>query len=198
MSITEFLKKFGFENLTEGHCQQVENEVNDLISLTNKPNMKIMEIGFNGGHSAEIFLKNNPTSTLLSFDLGCHQYVCLAKQYMDVTFPRRHTLIMGNSIYTVPKYADDYPDKKFDVIFVDGNHEYDVAIVDLKNCMKLAHKDTIIIMDDTIHNTKEYEAPWTHGPSKAWKELVANNKIIELNTIDYQYGKGMSWGKYVL
>lgn len=197
MNITQFLKKYGIEHTTEGHCQEVVNQMNDLISLTAKPNCKIMEIGFNGGHSAEIFLQHNLSSSVVSFDIGCHRYVCLAKQYMDVAFPKRHMLILGNSIHTVPKYADDYPDRKFDVIFVDGNHEYDTAILDLKNCMRLAHKDTIIIMDDTIHKTKEYEAPWTKGPTKAWKELVNNNIIHEINTNDYQYGKGLSWGKYV-
>ena len=30
-----------------------------VIQLSSKPNIRVMEIGFNAGHSAEIFLKNN-------------------------------------------------------------------------------------------------------------------------------------------
>ena len=42
-------------------------QVNDLIMLTNKPNISVMEIGFN---CAEIFLQNNKELTVTSFDLG--------------------------------------------------------------------------------------------------------------------------------
>jgi hypothetical protein len=38
-----------------------------------------LEIGFNAGHSAEVFLKNNKDLILTSFDLGEHNYVTTAK-----------------------------------------------------------------------------------------------------------------------
>jgi hypothetical protein len=34
-----------------------------------------MEIGFNGGHSAELFLKNNTDIHLTSFDVDVHSYL---------------------------------------------------------------------------------------------------------------------------
>ena len=58
MSITTFLNSRGF-NCFEGFCQLCQPQVEDLINLTNKPNINIMEIGFNAGHSAEVFLQNN-------------------------------------------------------------------------------------------------------------------------------------------
>jgi hypothetical protein len=54
MSITTFLNNRGFYSF-EGYSQQVPQQVKDLI--TNKPNLNMMEIGFNAGHSAEVFLK---------------------------------------------------------------------------------------------------------------------------------------------
>ena len=154
-----------------------------------------MEIGFNAGHSAEVFLKNNSKLTLTSFDLGSHDYVLTAKEYIDVIYKNRHTLILGDSTITVPKYINDNPNKKFDVIFIDGGHDYSIANADLQNCMNLAHKDTIVIIDDTIY-TPGWEHWYTIGPTKTWLEHIANNKIIGINKKDYRHGHGMSWGKY--
>jgi len=150
MSITQFLNNKGFYSF-EGYCQLENKQVDDLIFLTNQQNIDVMEIGFNAGHSAEVFLKNNSKLTLTSFDLGSHDYVLTAKEYIDVMYQNRHTLILGDSTITIPKYINDNPNKKFDVIFIDGGHDYSIANADLQNCMNLAHKDTIIIIDDTIY-----------------------------------------------
>ena len=86
--------------------------------------------------------------------------------------------------------------KNFDVIFIDGGHEYHVVQADLENCRKLAHKDTIIIMDDTMYTTG-WEQGYTTGPTKAWVEFLEKGIIKEIYRADYQIGRGMSWGKYV-
>ena len=45
MTITAFLNSKGFHTF-EGYSQQLPEQVKDLISLTNKPNINVMEIGF--------------------------------------------------------------------------------------------------------------------------------------------------------
>ena len=131
-------------NVTQGHTQQSIRETSALKNLINNENiLNVMEIGFNGGHSAETFLSNNPNIHLVSFDIGRHDYVKIGKEFIDKYYPNRHELIIGDSLITVPKYAADNI-KKFDLIFVDGNHKYNAAKADLINCSKLAHKDTII------------------------------------------------------
>ena len=81
MSITSFLNSRGFYSF-EGYSQQVPEQVKDLIKLTDNPNISVMEIGFNAGHSAEVFLQNNKYLTLTSFDLGAHNYVITAKDIL--------------------------------------------------------------------------------------------------------------------
>lgn len=196
MSITSFLNSRGFSTF-EGYSQEVPQQVNDLIMLTKQPNVHVMEIGFNAGHSAEVFLQNNTTLTLTSFDLGDHNYVSTAKEYIDTTYPNRHTLILGDSRKTIPIYLENNKDKKFDILFIDGGHDYDIAKEDIDNCFHLAHKDSIVILDDTIF-TPNWEAPWTIGPSKVWTERVEQNKIMEINRLDYSPGRGMTWGKYIM
>lgn len=197
MNITEYLRSKGY-NIFEGYSQQVPNQVEDLISLTNNnnKNINIMEIGFNAGHSAEVFLKNNDNLTLTSFDLGEHNYVLVAKEYIDKVYPGRHNLILGDSRTTIIQYFNENPQIKYDFIFIDGGHEYDIAKSDIDNCKNFAHENTIIALDDTVF-IKDWEASYTIGPTKAWIENINTNSIIEIERKHYSHGRGMVWGKYI-
>ena len=193
MKITGFLNSRGFYQF-EGNVSECHLAMNDLILLTSKPNIKVMEIGFNCGHSAEIILENNKSSTLLSFDLGDHDYVSHGKEYIENVYPGRHSLILGDSKITVKKFVEENPEEKFDVIFIDGGHDYETAKSDMENCLLLSGPNTIIIFDDTCF-TQEWQAEWTIGPTTVWNEFLRDKKIIELGRRDYRYGRGMAFGR---
>ncbi len=173
----------------EGYSQQVPGQVERLIQLC-KGAKTIMEIGFNGGHSADIFLKHSD-ATVVSFDIGSHGYVTAAKEYIDITYPGRHSLVLGNSLQTIPAFVGG----PFDLIFIDGGHDSSIAIADLANCRRLAHKDTLVLMDDTMY-TGHWVMGWTKGPTHSWTEAVKRGEVIEDGKEDYDVGRGMSWGKY--
>ena len=196
MSLTKFLASRGFCEF-EGHSQNVPRQVEDLIKLTNQPNLRVMEIGFNAGHSAEVFLKHNTSLTLTSFDIGIHDYVNAAKGYIDEVYPDRHTLILGDSQKTVPAYLENNKGAKFDVIFIDGDHTYEVAKADMENCFHLAHKDTIVMLDDTMF-TPNWVQSFNIGPTRIWSEYLNQSKVVEIWRCDYGYERGMSCGKYVM
>ena len=109
---------------------------------------KILEIGFNGGHSCEAFLESGNEVSVISFDLNSHSYTQTGVNFMFKKYPGRFQFIPGDSSVTVNAYAAAHPDEKFDLIFIDGCHEHKVAVGDIQNCQKLAHRKTIVWIDD--------------------------------------------------
>lgn len=195
MNLMLYLESRGYFHF-EGFSQQIPQQVFLLNKLIQSNNVKnVMEIGFNAGHSAEIILSSSPDITLTSFDLGIHDYVSVGKNYIDNKFPFRHRLILGDSLETVPLFINENQHIKFDLIFIDGGHMYNIAKGDMMNCLKLAHSNTVLIVDDTIY-TQGWEAEHTIGPTQVWLESINDNIIKEYGRIDFAPGRGMSWGKY--
>jgi predicted O-methyltransferase YrrM len=192
MGVTQYLNSRGYYNF-EGHSQLCSPKVIDLIKISSNAK-NLLEIGFNAGHSAEVFLHHNKNLNMVSFDLGSHDYVKIAKEYIDFAYPGRHTLILGNSTHTVPEFINTEPNK-YDVIFIDGGHEYAIARADMDNCLKLAAPGAIIIVDDVILK-EEWVEPYSIGPTQVWKETSHSDKIEYIQQRDYQPGMGMAWGRF--
>jgi len=186
--ITKFLRFIGLE-INEGFCEQVPQQLVDLKEIT-RFKKDILEIGFNAGHSSQLFLENG-CENVVSFDIGIHNYTIYGKKYIDHFFPDRHSLILGDSNFTVPLF-----NKTVDVIFIDGGHDYPIAKADLINCKRFANKDTIVILDDTVYNP-DWQHFYNVGPTKVWKEFVEQGFIEEIKRVDYSVGRGMSWGRYI-
>ncbi len=139
----------------EGHIRAVETTQPDVMIklVENNSEIKLIgEIGFNAGHSSLLFLESNQHAKVVSFDNMAHEYVLCAKEYIDAKAPGRHILIEGNSVESVPAFAEQNPSSKFDLIFIDGGHRDNVPLLDIINMRALSHKDTILVIDDINHS----------------------------------------------
>ena len=211
-------------DIIEGGSFQIEHQRNRLRELVEKSSPKsIMEIGFNAGHSALLFLAITPPETkVVSFDLGEYAYVFAAKRYIDEVFPGRHTLVTGDSTVTIPKYEEQVahrmknpetaPPLRFDFIFIDGGHEKDIPLKDIFNSQRVASgPNTVVVIDDVCRN-QERHAHYTIEPTNAWLQMIYSGIIKEDGYDDYYdmmmrdntllepncRVRGMAWGTYCI
>lgn len=144
-----------------------------LANLVERTGARLIgEIGFNAGFSSFAFLSAHPDTTVVSFDLGEHAYSRTAKKLIDKKFPGRHTLINGDSTKTVPDYHSKHPDLKFDLVFIDGGHDYEVAKADVANMRLFCGEKTAVVMDDLTPWLS-----WGEGPYRAWSEALSAGMI---------------------
>lgn len=147
-----------------------------LASTVRRTNSCLIgEIGFNAGLSSQAFLNASPITQVISFDLVEHGYTMVAKKLVDANFPGRHTLIKGDSTKTVPEFKRQNPDIAFDLVFIDGGHDYEVARADIQNMLPLCHSKTAVIIDDLTPWNR-----WGKGPSKAWNEAIRDGIVQQL------------------
>lgn len=140
-----------------------------LQELARKTDAQVVaEIGFNVGFSALAFLEGLPEVEVVSFEIDRRLSVDLAKEFIDARYPGRHELVVGNSMEAVPSYTGAPPD----LVFVDGGHDYEVALADIENSRKIAKPGAIVVVDDLVpwH-------PWGVGPHEAWHQAVKRGLI---------------------
>lgn len=185
----------------EGNSGIFPPYINDIVKYAKISNIKnILDIGFNlgTGHTAVILLSANKTVNVISFDLGSNYYISISKKFIDSTFQRRHKLIVGNSMDTIPTYHKKHKKHTFDLIIIDGNHEHKNIIDDIKNCKLMAHNKTIVIINNTIVlENKQIFTPKNTGPTKALDIMVKTNQLKINDYHKYNNITGISICSYI-
>ena len=172
------------------------------MSLT-KADASILEIGFNSGHSATMFLTLFPLATVTSFDLCQHVYTEPAIRKLVGLFGDRLSVHCGNSHTTLPEFRKNWVEKyskgggvgeverenRFDAVFIDAGHYYEDTWLDLLFSVPMFRKGTTVIVDDCTTNVFEMKGVqrnknladfnvYEMHVSLAWRHAVAL-KIIE-------------------
>lgn len=149
-TLDEYLSRLGYI-VTEGYCTKPQEEqFITALKLRSNQIQKIAEIGFNAGHSADLFLQICPEATLTTFDINQHPYTKIGLEYMKHKYKDRLNFVEGNSIASVPLFASSHPNQTFDLIYIDGDHSFTGCLADIINCRALSHKNTFLWVDD--HN----------------------------------------------
>ena len=133
----------------EGNSAKWPHKTYSYYALTYGKKIKtICETGFNIGHSAITWLASNPEAHLYSFDLP-HDYQYIGIDYINKLFPKRLTVVNGDSTRTMLPYMCKF-NITCDVSHVDGGHSYEVATSDLNILGSRTNIGGLLLIDDTL------------------------------------------------
>jgi predicted O-methyltransferase YrrM len=167
-----FLKDRGQWPLAEGSSSPEQQDY--LRRLVRRSSARLVgEIGFNAGFSSLTFLSASTDVQVVSFDIASRDVVGHAKEFVDAKYPDRHELIIGDSTLSVPRYRMQQPATYFDIVFIDGGHDYETVREDISNMRALSHPGTSVVIDDLT--------PWLwwgEGPTRAWTEAISHGTIV--------------------
>jgi hypothetical protein len=136
-----------YQNTFEFHLHNKEKLRYNIYTLC-RSKKSILEVGFNGGHSAILYLYSNPNIKIKSYDICSHKYSEKCADYIKKQKIYDFDLIKGDSRETLKKNEDGFI---FELIHIDGGHGVDLVKNDLNNCKKFSDKNTILIFDDSYH-----------------------------------------------
>ena len=171
------------------HLLQIPEEFASLIIELKKMDKKsqiksFLEIGFSHGYSNTILYKFFKFTKNVAVDkFGPH-----INGYSLVANLRFKNLILFCGSSNDPSIKKNLEKlKKFDLIFIDGDHSYDAVKNDFKLSLSLSHKKTVYIFHDIYHEES--------GSKKFWSELKKIKKyrlkeIISRNQ-NFKYGTGI-------
>lgn len=197
-SICNYLEKHNIQ-IKQGYITQVDEHANQLLthlkSICDVNSIKnVMEIGFLAGHSAELFLKLNDQIHVTSIDEHALKSVFVGKEYIDMVYPNRHTLLKGNSTDILNSTLID-TNRTFDIILIDGSYKYDITKQDILLARKYSSLDTVVIINNVLENTN-FIKYWNTDPTLVAKEMIDNKTIIKIKQIDIDVGRGTLLCKY--
>jgi hypothetical protein len=105
---------------------------------------RLLEVGFNAGHSALLALTANPYLTYTGVDIGKYRYTHLCYEFLKKKFGSRINVFMGDSRELLPRVESG----SFDLIHIDGGHSAAVSHADLASLIKIASINSHILFDD--------------------------------------------------
>lgn len=107
---------------------------------------KVLEIGFNSGFSSLLMKMSSIEFDLTCIDINDHDYVVPCFEQIRHDYPKIEIMLEPSHVALQTLINNGCT---FDIIHIDGDHSLKGAKRDLELCLKLSHKNTIIIFDDT-------------------------------------------------
>jgi len=126
-----------------------------------------LEVGVRRGRSMAQVLTQSPGTKAFGFDMWIPDYGSdsaqgvqtvnpgpdfVRQEFRNLGIKDEPTLIKGNSHATLPKFWRDQDNpRQFDLIFVDGDHTYEGAKLDLDICFRHLAAGGALVFDDILH-----------------------------------------------
>ncbi|WP_139958188.1 O-methyltransferase [Flavicella sediminum] len=133
-----------------------------------------LEIGTSLGVGTSCLAKANLKGEVVSVE-GCPNTAAMAQNQFDYFKLKNINLLTGEFSKVLPELVED---KKYDLIYFDGNHTKKATLEYFKLCLPSIHNNTVFIFDD-IH--------WSDEMDEAWEEIKKHEQVkVTLDT--FQWG----------
>ena len=133
----------------------------------------ILEIGTSLGIGTYTLAVANPKASITTLE-GCPETLKMAKKQLTKHSKNTINFVEGNFNHTLGTVLD----KKYDLIYFDGNHQKEPTIKYFEKCLKVAHNDSIFIFDDIY---------WSKEMTQAW-EYIKNHPKVTLSIDAFHFG----------
>ena len=146
------------------------------IATSERTISNILEIGTFNGETARILSALFPSSDILTVDLSLSE-IKKTKMYEYETKDSQLILKRNENLKLLPKVKFleknslllTNTNKSFDLIWIDGDHSYPIAAIDIANAVRMLNPDGVGICDDVYLGAKEGQMD---GRSKASIETL--------------------------
>lgn len=111
---------------------------------------KLVEIGFNAGHSALLALLSNPQLSYIGIDIARYAYTKPCAAFLVGKFSSRVEVAFGDSAKVFPLLALEKL-LDCDIIHIDGGHSLEMFTIDIAHAIMLPNPDKLdrhILVDD--------------------------------------------------
>lgn len=142
---------------TEAHWYK--EGLKQMIAAAQIPIKRGIEIGTGWGVSGKLFLETFPSAELLSLDTN-RGLPAISK--LEVMFPGR--------VLCAPPWIFDHMNMKCQWLYIDGGHEYENVVEDLKRYEASLEVGGVIAFDDYNNSQERFYYP---GVKKAVDEFMA-------------------------
>ncbi len=134
-----------------------------------------LELGTSLGLGAHYLLSGNEKIKLVSLE-GCMEVAQIAEKKLKEIGAKRVEVICGE--FSELLQSNRFKDVKFDLIYVDGNHQMEPTLDYFEFALNHIHDESFIIFDD-IH--------WSEEMEKAWSQ-ICKDKRVHVSMDLFQFG----------
>lgn len=147
-----------------------------LYRLVNYFNSKnILEIGTSLGIGTSALSLGNKNANIITLE-GCPETAKVAQHQFEKYNLNNIHLKLGEFSKILPKVLED---KKYDLIYFDGNHQKQPTIEYFEQCLQHIHNDSVFIFDDIY---------WSKGMQEAWNYILKHPKVtVSIDTFRWGF-----------
>jgi hypothetical protein len=157
--------------------EKSSGELNSLSPIT------ACEVGFGAGHSSLLFLSEtsslNPSGIVFSFEVIDASFTVPAHDLVDIAFPNRLRLLLGDGPDVISQLPHYYPDARCNILLLSENSTYNDTLAHFNQFAPLVAKNHIVILPSANIKDNESFRAWKDAENQGVLEWEGSSNIVD-------------------